>query len=36
LNLQPGEEKSVVVSKVGTFGFHNHGNSLEEGTIVVE
>ena len=25
LNLQPGEEKSVVVSKVGTFGFHNVG-----------
>lgn len=36
LDLQPGEEKTVVVSKVGTFGYHNHLNSSEEGTIVVE
>lgn len=36
LNLQPGEEKTVVVSKVGTFGYHNHLRPSEEGTIVVE
>lgn len=36
LDLRPGEEKTIVVSKVGTFGYHNHLNVSEEGTIVVE
>lgn len=36
LDLQPGEERTVLVSKVGTFGYHNHLNASEEGTIRVE
>jgi len=36
LNLKPGEQKTVTVEKVGTFGYHNHLNASEDGTIVVE
>jgi plastocyanin len=36
LDLRPSEERVVVMSKVGTFGYHNHLNASETGTIVVE
>ncbi|OGY25227.1 MAG: hypothetical protein A2864_02155 [Candidatus Woykebacteria bacterium RIFCSPHIGHO2_01_FULL_39_12] len=36
LNLAPGESKSVVVTKTGSFGYHNHLNSSEGGTITVK
>lgn len=36
LDLQPGGQKTVVVSKVGTLGYHNHLNASEGGTIIVK
>ncbi|OGY26511.1 MAG: hypothetical protein A2Z11_00820 [Candidatus Woykebacteria bacterium RBG_16_43_9] len=36
LTLQPGEQSTVTMSKVGTFGYHNHLNSSQGGTITVE
>lgn len=35
LDLQPGEEKTVDVSKADAFGYHNHLNASEVGTIIV-
>jgi len=34
--IAPGEVKTFTVSKKGTFGFHNHLNPGQKGTIVVE
>lgn len=31
-----GESKSFVVNRTGTFGYHNHLNAREKGTIIVE
>lgn len=36
LDLMPGNQKTVGVSKVGIFGYHNHLNAGEGGTIAVE
>lgn len=36
LDLKPADQKTVVVSKVGAFGYHNHLNAAEGGTIVVK
>lgn len=34
--VAPGEVKTFTVTKTGTFGYHNHLNPSQEGTIVVE
>lgn len=34
--LGPGESKTIVVSTAGTFGYHNHLNSDDRGTIIVQ
>jgi plastocyanin len=36
LDLKPGDQKTVSVSKVGTFGYHNHLNPSDTGEIVVQ
>lgn len=36
LKIAPGESKSVTVTKVGTFGYHNHLNSSQGGSIAVK
>ncbi|MDP2720963.1 MAG: cupredoxin domain-containing protein [bacterium] len=36
LNLAPGESKSVTITKTGSFGYHNHRNSSQGGTINVK
>lgn len=36
LNLGPGEQKSVVITKTGTFGYHNHLNASQGGSITIE
>lgn len=36
LDLTPGDQDTVVLTKVGTFGYHNHLNAGEGGTIVVK
>ncbi len=35
LTLLPGQQETVIVSKIGTFGYHNHIMPVERGTIVV-
>lgn len=35
-NISPGETKSIVFDKAGTYKYHNHLNASERGTIVVE
>lgn len=34
LSIQPGEKKSVEITKTGSFGYHNHLNPGQQGTIV--
>lgn len=34
--ISAGESKSVTLNKTGTFGYHNHLNSSQTGTIVVK
>ncbi len=34
--LAPGKSATVTFSKAGTFGYHNHLNSSETGTVVVK
>lgn len=36
LTLQPGQSSDVVVNKTGTFGYHNHLNPDDTGTVVVQ
>lgn len=36
LVVAPGQQKSITVEKTGTFGFHNHLNSSQEATVIVE
>jgi plastocyanin len=36
LNLDAGESKTVTVSKTGDFGYHNHLNSMQTGSVVVK
>lgn len=36
LNLAPGQERVVTGEKVGTFGYHNHLNPSQTGTIIVQ
>lgn len=36
LDLAPGESKTVTVNKTGTFGYHNHLNPSQTGTISVQ
>jgi len=36
LKLTPGQSKTVTVTKVGTFGYHNHLSSSQGGSITVE
>ena len=36
LTLKSGEQATVEVEKTGTFGYHNHLNSSQGGTITVE
>lgn len=35
-SVPPGQEMSFVVDTKGTFGYHNHLNASQKGTIVVE
>lgn len=35
-NIEPGESKTVVLTNIGTWGFHNHLNSSETGSITVK
>lgn len=35
-SVPPGEQMSFVVDTKGTFGYHNHLNPAQKGTIVVE
>lgn len=35
-NVSPGESETFVVKRTGTFGYHNHLNPGDTGTIVVE
>ena len=34
--VSPGESKTFKVTKKGTFGFHNHLNSSDKGSITIE
>lgn len=34
--VKPGETKTFVVTKKGTFGLHNHLNATAKGTIIVQ
>lgn len=34
--VKPGETKTFVVTKKGTFGLHNHLNASDKGTIIVQ
>lgn len=34
--VAPGQSQSFVVDTTGTFGYHNHLNSSQKGTIIVE
>ena len=34
--ISPGSKKTVTVTRTGTFGFHNHPNSNDTGTLIVE
>lgn len=36
LNLAPDESKTVTVNKTGTFGYHNHLNPGQTGTIIAQ
>jgi plastocyanin len=36
LTLQPGEQATVTLEKKGTFGYHDHLNASQGGTITVE
>ena len=36
LELAPGKSASVVLTKVGSWGYHNHLNPGEKGTVIVE
>jgi plastocyanin len=35
-NINPGQSKSLTVSKTGSHGFHNHANDDHTGTLIVE
>jgi len=35
-SVPPGEQMSFVVDTKGTFGYHNHLNASQKGTIIVE
>lgn len=35
-DVAPGESRSFVVNTKGTFGYHNHLNASQKGTIIVE
>lgn len=35
-SVPPGQSMSFMVNRVGTFGYHNHLNASQKGTIVVE
>lgn len=35
-SVPPGQEMSFVVDTKGTFGYHNHLNASQKGTIIVE
>lgn len=34
--IEPGQVKTFTVTKSGTFGYHNHLNASQTGTIVIE
>lgn len=34
--VEPGESMSFVVKRTGTFGYHNHLNASDTGTIIVQ
>lgn len=34
--IEPGEVKTFTVTKTGTFGYHNHLNPSQTGTIIIE
>lgn len=34
--VKPGQSQTFVVKRTGTFGYHNHLNSSQTGTIIVE
>ncbi|MEK7536607.1 MAG: cupredoxin domain-containing protein [Patescibacteria group bacterium] len=36
LDLMPGDQKTVVILKTGTFDYHDHLNAGEGGTIIVQ
>ena len=36
LDLDKGQQKTMTVNKTGTFGYHNHINADETGTIIVK
>jgi plastocyanin len=35
-NVKPGESKTFTITKTGTWGFHNHLNASQRGSITVE
>lgn len=35
-NVSPGESETFVVKRTGTFGYHNHLNPSDTGTIIVQ
>ena len=35
-NVSPGQSKTFTVNKIGTWGYHNHLNPTQKGTIVVQ
>ncbi|MDP2671710.1 MAG: cupredoxin domain-containing protein [bacterium] len=35
-SINPGETKTITLTKTGTWGYHNHLNSSQKGTIIVQ
>ena len=35
-DIDPGVSKTITVTTTGTWGFHNHYNSSQRGTVIVE
>jgi plastocyanin len=35
-DIEPGESKTITLTTVGTWGYHNHYNTSKRGTIIVE
>ena len=36
LILEPGQSKAITITRAGTYTYHNEGNLLQTGTIIVE